>query len=540
MARTSKRTTTDKSATTPVVVADSAIVSTPPPKQPPTADSTATTAVSRKRRSASNVAVPSSDAPPAKKRAVRVKGAVAPAPAVAVADPVGTAAASAASASAASDVSVPTAESLPSTTPPAKKHSARTSCMRRSQSAKGSTSPRAAVAAISAAAGSSATASATSSFSYKRVREVTNDISSSIARHTQIAVGLALSKESDGSYEYAGKTYKPEDLRAQTIALARGIRRIPAITKESCSRTRKASIDDLEVERRTNIHRERATRGAAELGKAIDIPAITPILTANSICRANALKKKSPSKPEAAQQISSTFYVSDNFIGFVRQGNFGNGIALLFPKTNPEYASITKETRAISGAEDPDGALTAVASDLGISVADVLKKLGVDKAMARNLADPRFVISPLIIDRGIATSPILMSLMAHYINVNGLRDPTTGRIHVDENMRLHFGDGTNTRWVLNKHDYTPDDIVRSDPQTNVDRSGLDRILSRSEKTDEAAGGVGASSYDGKTFLRSMAIALACMYRIPTVPEKMKVNLSNPRIVNLAVGVSAYI
>lgn len=349
--------------------------------------------------------------------------------------------------------------------------------------------------------------------SYRDVRMTADAVSRNVARLAQIVAMV----EKKGTYELNGRTYTRADVREMTRALTQAVKRIPVACRLS-SRRGVAALPDEEREGRIRSLLDRAYAGIDELTSIIGMPALNKVMRANEKARIEAIRV--PSKPDAGLQISAAFYISDPLREFIRNANLGNGIALFFPE-------VSDEVRAVSGAENPDAALAAVQEELGAQ-RNVLKELGVTKEQARLVADPRYVIKSLIIERGIATSPLLMSIMACYIAANGLKGPD-GRISLDDNMRKHFGSGS-TRWVFGGKDLTPAEAL-----DDVNLSGLERLKRRAPKNSGDP-----VPFDGKTFARSMSIALASMYRIAKVPDDLAAALTNPRVVNLASGVKSYL
>jgi hypothetical protein len=351
---------------------------------------------------------------------------------------------------------------------------------------------------------------------YRDVRHSAEAVSRNVARLAQIASSVG---KNGGKADVGGREYTASDVREMARVLSRSVRRLPVACRQS-SRRGVQVLSEEERAKRCSALLEKSAAGINELvdslGGSVNGPKLKALLAANEKARVEGLK--APSKPEASSHISAA-YISDPFREFIRNANLGNGIALLFPDAN-----LSDETRAISGAANPDEAIEAVKKELGY---DPVPKIGT-REQARLLADPRRVIAPLLVERGVATSPLLMSIMACYIAVNGLKTED-GRIRVDDTMRKHFGSG-NTRWVFGKKDLTPADAL-----DDVQLSGLERLKRRKPKNPGDP-----LPYDGKTFSRPMSIALASMYRIAKAPEEMTAELSSSKIVNLANGVKAYL
>lgn len=348
--------------------------------------------------------------------------------------------------------------------------------------------------------------------SYKEVRSTVNDLGKNVGK----AMRLAYLIGKNGSATFNGVEYDKTKLNDLSKIMTDGVRQIPQACRLSSHRSG-PKLDDAEREERVRLLVEEATTGVKSLAESIKVPKIVVPLVASETARIS--EKKNPPKPGAGAQIGAPFYISDPLRSFIQHAELGNGLAHFFP-------DMPEEVRAVSGARDPMAAIKAIQE---VSGQDPVKALGVTLEQAKFLADPRNVIAPLVIDRSIATSPILMSIMASYIVANGLKDKETGRIRIDDHMRKYLGGATNTRWCLGKTDFTPEDA-----SDDMNKSGLARLQARPSKHEG-----GAVPCDGETFERSMSIALASMYRIAKLPEKQTEALAHPAIHNLANGVKAY-
>jgi hypothetical protein len=326
-----------------------------------------------------------------------------------------------------------------------------------------------------------------------------------------------------------GREYDQAAVREMCAALQVSVRRLPPACYAASRRRAQPPLSDAEKVRRQEVLTERVTRGANELANAVGCPALAALLMEQALAKIRS-RDRLPS-PEAGLQISAPFLITDQFRKFVEECNFGNGLPKIFGLDAP---SIT----AINGAAEPDRAIAEVEAAAGI---DVAEKLGFPKGaanraegveLARRLADPRTVLRPLLGERGVVTSPILMSLMARYVAANGLKDPETGRIRVDDNMRKYFGEGTNTRFVYLKHDYTPEvpPGTKVEPYNDHDKSALERIRARPFEDGAVV------PYDGATHTRAMLIAIATFFRISDTPAKFQGFLKNERLSDLANGI----
>jgi hypothetical protein len=375
----------------------------------------------------------------------------------------------------------------------------------------------------------------------KDIRVTTNSVARNVSRLCQLSAAVARSKNGEYKCQADGKTYTTESIREMRDAIESSVRRIPT----ACRQASKKSAEKLsleEKERRQAALIERAERGARELANSIGMPKLAALIASKE--KDKILKRLRPPRPDAGLQISGVFLISDQFRAFVSNGNFGNGVAYFFGD------ECSRETRAISGAESPAAAIAAVEKDIG---RDPVTEMGyppckthdgkkaadgckaceerADGVKAvQNVADPRRVMIPLIIHRGVASSPLFMSIMAAYVAANNLKDETTGRIKIDENMRKHFGDGTTTRWIYRSEDFTP-----ADASEDVNLSALERIKRRPPKKvgdPEPLNEVG--------YLRSMSITIATMFRIAKTPEKHLDTIKNQRITDLANGLNCYL
>jgi len=355
-----------------------------------------------------------------------------------------------------------------------------------------------------------------SELTYKDVRVCADSLARNFSRILQISNRISKT----GTCTMNNRTYEKADLDEMRKAYTASIRSLPA---NACSTKRRTPQPISAEERTLRIEGQtaRTNAGIECLTKTIKVPALSGYLAKHALNRLESTE--TPSKVESGAQISAAFLISDPLRNFIREANLGNGIALLFP-------GMSEETRSISGAHDADAAINAVREELGGK--DPLEILGVTKEQAVKLADPRQILAPLLIERGIATSPLLMSIMACYISANGLRDET-GRITIDDNIRKHLGNGT-TRWVNKKIDYTPAEGASED----LELSGIARLQARPVKAKETA-----PPCDETTFVRSMSIALASHYRIPTanIPaDKVETLLKDPIVADLASGIKAYL
>jgi hypothetical protein len=349
--------------------------------------------------------------------------------------------------------------------------------------------------------------------SYRDVRATTDALAKNISR----ALTLAYTIGKKGSVTHNGRVHTRTDLREMSRTLTKSVRQVPTACRQSSHRT-PAVMADEERETRVVALLNESSAGVDALAAAIKVPRLSVPLRASEEARIR--ENKNPPKLGAGAQIGAPFYISDPLRRFIQNADLGNGIANLFP-------GMPESVRCVSGARHPEDAIKAVASHIGT---DPLKELGITFEQAKILADPRRVLSPLVIEKGIATSPILMSVMAAYIVANGLKDPETGRIIIDGHMKKYLGDPSTTRWVFEGKDYTPEDAAES-----VNTSGIARLVARPPKKEGDP-----LPCDGTSFTRSMSITIASMYRIARPPAAEALALKDDHILRLANGIKAYL
>ena len=353
------------------------------------------------------------------------------------------------------------------------------------------------------------------------IRECTDAIARNIKLTTTLARRFASTKSKKKGatqvVKIGDREYTREAYNQQVKELQQSVRSLPAA---ACSYKRNARhISDDERQKRIDAQVERSTPGIQALASELGIPKLAGYIQQRNL-EVCTKSKKPPSRVESGTQISAAFYISDPLREFILNANLGNGIAYLFP-------NISDKVRSIVGGEDPEAAYAAVSQEIGKDPATVL---GIPKKEVLKLADPRVVLRPLVLDLGIATSPLLMCIMAFYVSANDLRDEN-GRVHIDELMQTCFGKG-NTRHVLFDKDVTSSELG-DDVISTLTQSGLARLTSRAPKTEKSS-----IPCDGETFDRSMSIALASYYRIPATATH-KETLQTPKVVNLANGIKAY-
>lgn len=350
---------------------------------------------------------------------------------------------------------------------------------------------------------------------FRDTRAMAQQLARSIEKYTRVVAGV--SKSTDGEFAVGGATYTQADVKQMKTALRESIKSLPRVARSVPLRT-VDTISPEERQLRIEAHCERARLGAEELAAAIGIPKLAAVLFKNEKARISALTKLSRVEPSSHV---SCFYISDPLKEFVRNGNFGNGIALLFPDRE-----LSDDVHCVSGAEAPEDAIKAVSDAIG---EDCVAALGITRDQAVKIADTRRVLSPLLIEAGVATSALLMTLTARYIRVNRLKDAATGRIRVDTNMRRQFG-SKNTRAILNGVDHTP-----ADASEDVNLDGLARLRKRTVPDGQPV------PFDGKTFIRPMTITLASFYRVSKVSDPaLAATLASERINRLAIGANIYL
>lgn len=371
-------------------------------------------------------------------------------------------------------------------------------------------------------------------------------LSRSVIRGGQISRAVLASK--NGEYRTGDKSYTKADLKDMDRATAQAISRMHMIFKAASSRHKETLSDEERTARRDALI-ERAREGAEILAESSKIPRLADVIYEKAVHEIDSKAKLS--KLESSKQITSQFYVTDQFVNFVRTGNFGNGLALLFPNVSDATHAIPVASDKLSGTtEHADAAIKAVEKECAgvLKGQTLLQYLDTDIATLRMLADPRWLILTLL-SHNVVTSPLLMTIMARYAKVNNLTDPETKRINFskDKNMRQHFGPGTNSRWFLGGVDYTPtEETIKAAPEAeraelreimeNANLSIYDRLLARKPKKKD-----GSLPFDGKSYERSIAIVIPCMCHIKIMTdEKLAEKLRNPKLAALTVGINIYI
>jgi hypothetical protein len=341
----------------------------------------------------------------------------------------------------------------------------------------------------------------------------------SLARNLSATVKAALAMGENTSCTVNGRVYSKKELSDVARNLTRTVKRLPAVCRQvNGKRRRRATLSPEEKAKLRTVLHEKMLLSATSLATACDLQKMVPALVEKGEARVAARLAAGSNSPRTETgAIEKPFYISDTFRKFVAKAEFGNGWAFLY--------TLPPAVARISGAEKPDEALAEATKALGF---DPAQKLGLTPSEAVRVANPRNVFSNLLVERGIATSPILMSLMSAYINANNLRDTTTNRIKVDECMTKFLGAGTNTEHVYSRKNLTPDELKEV-----CKLSGLERLAKRDTKSDVVP-------FDGKTFSRPMNIVLANYYRVSKPSEDLAAKLAHPAIADLCAGVKLYL
>lgn len=384
------------------------------------------------------------------------------------------------------------------------------------------------------------------------VKKHTIQLSRSVGRYAQITNGVL--KAQNGEYTTGGKVYTKADLKEMTKDMAKAIERLPGIFRATNSRRKELQISDEERSLRREALLARAREGCDILAHTVNIPKLADVLYEKAKFAIDSKKKLS--RPESSRQITSQFYVTNQFVDFVKSGNFGNGLALLFPNVSDKTHAIpcANDCRPGGGTKYRDEAIAAVERECAdiLDGKSLVEYLETDLASLYKLADPRTLLL-LLLNNNVATSPLLMTIMARYNSVNGLTDPVSKRIHVDKNMTKHFGPGTNSRWLLNKTDFTPtqadvdaaeDPAERERLKSIVDRANLsiyEQLKNYTPKRRHANDENSLPPFDGETYERSIAIVIASMCHIGNIPDsQLMARLKDPRVAALTVGINIYI
>lgn len=174
-------------------------------------------------------------------------------------------------------------------------------------------------------------------------------------------------------------------------------------------------------------------------------------------------------------------YVSDQLVSFFQQSNLGNGLAFLLPDAP------SKALRLDFTKEESFDALKEI-----VSMQDILSYLQESEHVeyreqncppAEIAADffhsmNVFKSLDLLINKRIATIHILSLLMKLVYLVNQLEQPDCRLVRYNDNMVSHFGPTTNTRYMLEGVDVTPEQHTASeDPTPDRSLSGFARMQS---------------------------------------------------------------
>ncbi|CAH6418694.1 Hypothetical protein POVN_LOCUS413 [uncultured virus] len=241
-------------------------------------------------------------------------------------------------------------------------------------------------------------------------------------------------------------------------------------------------------------------------------------------------------------QLKSLFYISDQLVGYLREANYGNGLAAAFEGQDASYYNIN--------GNDP-GTLAALAQR-GFDQQTILGLLqaaedrnAAAKGGAAGTVDASMLASisvqsglDLVLNRRMATSGILISLLALITTVSDLQSKSNGqRIHYDATMLRHFDGSTNTRWILAREgklvDVTPGSVPASAKDKDtfgeklraVNLSSFERLRRRPDTKIKRAGGEqfvpcfisqqnAAPGTDDWGLLHSMYMVLISHFRVP--------------------------
>ena len=347
----------------------------------------------------------------------------------------------------------------------------------------------------------------------KELERSAASVAKSIKFMNKVSSRLSSSKHKaakDAKIVIAGTSYTRDDVNEMEKDLTKTIKSLVNITNSYSKKSQKVISQD-ELKTRLDFHLELAKSSTNVLAANIGMPSIASIIVSNANNRvANRLTTPSkwipPNPVYNFRKISEPFFISDQLKNFILHSNFGNGLAIFFPK-------VSDACRNVPGASKPEAAVNAIELETGIT--DLASHLGVTKAQMYKLADLRTVLSKIVTYHGIITSPVLMSLMSCYINANGLKK--NKRITIDGNMRKWFG-GTNIRPIYNGVDVTPPDA-----SPDVNKSAIEVSMDK----------FGDTSHD--TYTWKQQISIIYKFRLKNTPELNKVAdmtmLTRPEFVN---------
>ena len=205
-----------------------------------------------------------------------------------------------------------------------------------------------------------------------------------------------------------------------------------------------------------------------------------------------------------AAQARPLFYISDQLRAYLTNSNYGNGLVGAFVQNNLNDPATFQAASGLARASGSDyNALANAAGGEANLVGLYQAALECEWKKSRQAgAPPRATAADvraradvkaqlgMVLNDGLATSGIIISLLSLIIAANNLQSQSNRQRFHHEGMVPYFGRGTNTRWIFNRTDLTPasfDGVADiTGPRraelnaklTQVDISAIERIAAR--------------------------------------------------------------
>ena len=245
--------------------------------------------------------------------------------------------------------------------------------------------------------------------------------------------------------------------------------------------------------------------------------------------------------------LARPFYISTQLVNYLREANYGNGLAMIFSSVEDE--KVKTQIQKLNGRDPKVWTILAAAGWDQKQILETLQtiedieaaKIGrtpekVDVSLLNSIDVTQSL--DLVFDQHIASTAILIMLFALIESVGDLRSRINRqRIHYDELMLKHFFRKTNTRWFMHRNGEEVDvtntlqpEMLR-DPSAypakvqNVDKSAFQRLRElpstqsqRPRHVEEINAPVfvayNPEGSDDWGFLRSMYMVVISYFKIP--------------------------
>jgi hypothetical protein len=187
-----------------------------------------------------------------------------------------------------------------------------------------------------------------------------------------------------------------------------------------------------------------------------------------------------------APKTQSLNWISDQLTDYFAKANFGSGLVYLFPEMtdlNTARSSVGSYNALITlfnGVDNAIAYLRARAQKLGVQLPGSNAEISEELKRCENALN----YFDLVTRRHLGSTTIVVSLFALVSNINGLRSQSENvRTHYNQNMMEHFGEGTNTAYVVGGRpiDNNPTGLSSDNAQTlayrrqNANRSAFSLI-----------------------------------------------------------------